>query len=509
MADLVNFYDALGIDPSEPTESIRERLERIKVGQTSRAGRPDATGEKAREQLALISQAEPFFRDDDARDEYDRNLRTLPTEEGGTPDWLQLAWSYYFQEDYGPAEVAARKAREADRENPSVWVVSAWIELAPVTRHPLLSDESWEGVLARFRKENRSAENDPQSALTSLVESAKRYADEAYTPHGSEAAGDVAHVRGVCFYFLKDLPRAIQSYKTSLLAVEDPTERAELNLRTALAYEVAESSEQSLSACEGGLSTDTSVPPQLTDSLEMLWSRTVIAMCEGTPLTARENAYNECKQRISASPVRSASILSQICDANAQRLAQYTSDQSAAAAARQRLSTAQQELSEVRSQWDRYSEDLSRRGGYHGLESPSMEVLKERKQQLSKSSSSHSGEITVVFLVVACIVFVVSVVAFFLSFGSGSYGWWLASAGVSGWLAWGSLTDKEWKEKWKDTREARAQLALISGAEREVSRTETMIAQLQSKIEKETTKAKEPVYPQPIYLQPRSGQVSA
>ena len=275
---MLNVYDELGIDPSEPTASIRERLSRIKANDATRASRSDAAGEAARLRISQIEEVEPSFVDDTSRDAYDSALHTQATTATPTgPNWLQLAWSYYAQEDFGPAEVAARKARETDKDNPDVWVVSAWIALAPVTRHPLASDESWDDVLKRFQRENRTAAHDPESALAALVESAKKYADEAYTPFGSAAAGDVAHVRGVCFYFQRDYPRAIQSYTNALETTEDPAAQGELYLRLTLAYETIGDVDQTLYASENlmRVTQDLSDPTMLNYGLR-LWAKTVV-----------------------------------------------------------------------------------------------------------------------------------------------------------------------------------------------------------------------------------------
>ena len=242
---MLNVYDELGIDPSEPTASIRERLARIKANDATRASRSDAAGEAARARISQIEELEASFTDDTTRRAYDQGLRAAPAVETASgPDWLQLAWAYYAQEDFGPAEVAARKAREADKDNPDVWVVSAWIALVPITRHPLMSDESWMSAKINARARNQSM------SVELLVDSAKKFADEAYTPFGSSAAGDVAHVRGVCFYFLEEFPRAIQSYTSALEATEDPATLGELYLRIALAAEQEKDIDQVLVALE-------------------------------------------------------------------------------------------------------------------------------------------------------------------------------------------------------------------------------------------------------------------
>jgi len=343
----LNVYDELGIDPSEPTASIKDRLSRIKANDATRASRSDAAGEAARARISQIEEIEPSFIDDTSRQAYDQSLRsTPPVEKTSGPDWLQLAWAYYAQGDFGPAEVAARRAREADRDNPDVWVVSAWIALAPITRHPLASDESWDDVLKRFQREDRTAANDPESALAALTDAAKKYADEAYTPFGSAAAGDVAHVRGVCFYFLKDLPRAIQSYKSALSTANNPLEKAELLLRMALAYEASKDPEQAVSSCETALSDEPGSIEPMQVPLESLWSRLVVRLSEETPLPSRSQEYGNWADRVRNGNMNTPAkdVLIGNCEANKRRVEEYSTQVGNAGAARERVRQAQEAL---------------------------------------------------------------------------------------------------------------------------------------------------------------------
>jgi tetratricopeptide (TPR) repeat protein len=311
---LVNIYDSLGFDPSDPTETIRDGLAKRKARFATRRQREDAAGIEARRMYDLIEQVEGCFTSDAARMEYDRSLRATPAAAEPTgPNWLSLAWSYYAQEEFGPAEVAARKAREADRENPDAWVVSAWIELAPVTRHPLLSAEDRRAILRRER------------ALAELAETAKKYADEAYTPFGTEAAADVAHVRGVCFYLLEDYDRAAQSFRAALASIDNPEERAELNLRLALSLTSVEENKGALEACEQGLATSDGVPEQLISSIERIWACSTISVSEAVTVDQRADAYAKHASHIRTAPIDPdcASRLAAVCDANAKRVETY------------------------------------------------------------------------------------------------------------------------------------------------------------------------------------------
>jgi tetratricopeptide (TPR) repeat protein len=300
MSDAINFYDALSLDRSDSTQTILSRIERIKAGQQSRAERPDAVGDAARAQLALIEQAERVFADDDARDAYDRSLAQAPAAPRQAVDWLARAWSYYWQRDFGAAEVAARKAREDDRDNPDVYVVSAWIELAPVTAHPLTSDKSWRPV------------------WDSLEEDAKRLADEAYAL--DESSPDALHVRGACFYLLRDHARAVQTYRNALLAAPSPIETQELHLRIALAQEDAGDTERVRESCERAMTV--AALPEATLAAERLWYRTVTADAERSPFAQRVDAYRNRLEQISASSAnaQSKATLSQALEANIRRL---------------------------------------------------------------------------------------------------------------------------------------------------------------------------------------------
>jgi tetratricopeptide (TPR) repeat protein len=208
-----------------------------------------------------------------------------------------------------------------------------------------LSGESWDEVLLRFQGENRSAEHDPESALIAVVEAAKKYADEAYAiMQGDASVGDVNHVRGVCFYFLKDFARAAQCFKTALSMADNPVERAEMNLRMGLAQEAAKNPTEALAALEAGLVVSDGVQGGLVEALESVWVWSSLPSPFG-PAEAPA-ALAEHKRRIESSHVNphSARRLAANCQENADRVAKYNADQAAADAAKRRLAKAREDL---------------------------------------------------------------------------------------------------------------------------------------------------------------------
>ncbi|GEM_PF-5746267 len=300
----VNLYDALGLDRGDSAAELSQRLERLRVGQATRARRGDAAGERARAQLALIDEAARVFADGDSKDRYDAKLRHDPPTGPVEINWMQRVESYYLQEDFGAADIAVRKVPDADREGPAVWVLSAWIQLAPLTRSPLFSAEPWAASFDRFQQANHFVKDGSRAALVAQVEQAKRHADEAFTLDPLGKSADVFHVRGVCFYFLQDFDRAISNYRSALDLTSEPAEAAELCLRIALAHEAGDSDaglRNGLTACERGLGDGEALPVPLRDALRETWTRIVRTLCEREPLEQRVDAYVAMADRIANS----------------------------------------------------------------------------------------------------------------------------------------------------------------------------------------------------------------
>lgn len=198
----VNYYTEFHLDKDDSLEAIRKSLAVSKAQWGQRAALPGTRGDEARAQLALVAEAERAFSDDDARLAYDRSLRQAPTsEDEASVNWVNRAWTYYFVRDYGPAKVAARKARQHDADDPTAYVASAWIELA---------ESEWK--------------------------TAKGYADEAFVLDelGNDTF-DVHKVRGVTFYFADLYDKSIESFERALAKAPDVM-RADIYRRMSYTY---------------------------------------------------------------------------------------------------------------------------------------------------------------------------------------------------------------------------------------------------------------------------------
>ena len=180
---VANFYGELGLDRTWSVEQLRAKLGKLQLHWKRRASLAGKHGEEARERLSVIEAALGTFVDEDAKERYDHQLRRAETV--GADDavnWVARAWTYYFNEDYDAATVAARKARGQGPGDPAAYVVSAWIELAQ-------------------NQAKRAAE----------------YASEAYVlDEDGENAFEVQEVRGVTFHVLKQYDRAIDAFKKAL-----------------------------------------------------------------------------------------------------------------------------------------------------------------------------------------------------------------------------------------------------------------------------------------------------
>ena len=180
---VANFYGELGLDRTWSVEQLRAKLGKLQLHWKRRASLAGKHGEEARERLSVIEAALGTFVDEDAKERYDHQLRRAETV--GADDsvnWVARAWTYYFNEDYDAAAVAARKARGQGPGDPAAYVVSAWIELAQ-----------------------------------NQAERAAEYASEAYVlDEDGENAFEVQEVRGVTFHALQKYDRAIDALKKAL-----------------------------------------------------------------------------------------------------------------------------------------------------------------------------------------------------------------------------------------------------------------------------------------------------
>ena len=180
---VANFYGELGLDRTWSVEQLRAKLGKLQLHWKRRASLAGKHGEEARERLSVIEAALGTFVDEDAKERYDHQLRRAETVAADDAvNWVARAWTYYFNEDYDAATVAARKARGQGPGDPAAYVVSAWIELAQ-----------------------------------NQAERAAEYASEAYVlDEDGENAFEVQEVRGVTFHALQKYDRAIDAMKKAL-----------------------------------------------------------------------------------------------------------------------------------------------------------------------------------------------------------------------------------------------------------------------------------------------------
>lgn len=227
-ASPVNFYETLGLDPAESLAEIQAKLAELKSGWTVKASRAGGLGERARETLALIADAEGAFVDEDSRDRFDALLRRAPAAATETVvDWTARAWSYYFTRDQGAALVAARKAREQNPNSPAPFVVSAWIKLR--------DDED------------------------SANQQAKEFADEAYVlDENGDSLVDVHHARGAVYAAIRQYDRALQSFDRALTGASDE-EKPEIYMRKAVVLEQTGDASALYESAVAGLTTSVEI----------------------------------------------------------------------------------------------------------------------------------------------------------------------------------------------------------------------------------------------------------
>ena len=191
---IVDYYRELGIDNGCSIESIQAQIQELKKAWGQRASLAGKRGDEARKTLMLIDSALEVFKDDKSREHYERSLRASSSDNDEGVDWVARAWTYYFAKDYGPATVAARKARENCSTDPTAFVVSAWISLA--------EDQ---------------------------YDRAEEYASEAFVlDELGEDTFDVHKVRGATFLFQNKYDRAIEAF-TRALSRATPVYKAEIN----------------------------------------------------------------------------------------------------------------------------------------------------------------------------------------------------------------------------------------------------------------------------------------
>lgn len=285
MADIINYYDALGIDRNLTTQDILKNLDTLVISWAAKAARAGSRSEDARNMIALAEQAQIVFKDDESREQYDLSLRKAgtPTEtEEATVDWTIKAWNYYMQGDNGAAMVACRKAKEQSPNDPMTFVVSAWVKLNEMDQ----------------------------------LRQAKDDADEAFVLDELSAdTTDVHHVRGYVYYLLgpDNDDRAIQSYDRAL-AVASPNEKPEILLRKSWVYARKNSNSQAYDCAMEALTSGAvlSAPAhahaqtiEVGEALVKVVSDAINNMCNGGNAQESLRQYSDYSAKITSSQMPS------------------------------------------------------------------------------------------------------------------------------------------------------------------------------------------------------------
>ena len=129
MADIINFYEELGVGRDDSIAQIHAKLRELKQSLGKKLGPGRSSSQHWERQLELASQAEAVFADEDSRDRYDIELDRAEVSDAPV-NWTTRAWNYYFIGDNGAAMVAARKAKEQSPTEAMPFVVSAWVLLS-------------------------------------------------------------------------------------------------------------------------------------------------------------------------------------------------------------------------------------------------------------------------------------------------------------------------------------------------------------------------------------------
>lgn len=218
----IDYYKELSVDRDLSVSELQTKIQELKAQWGMRAALVGRRGEEARKVLSLLDDAAGVFADEDSKDRYDRDLRAHGTKEDDeNVNWVQRAWTYYFADDYGPASVAARKARQHNSDDPTAYVVSAWIELA---EHE--------------------------------IKRAEEYASEAYVlDELSEDTFDVHQVRGVTFHRASKFERAIEAFNRALTRAPEAV-KPETYWRLSLSQDALKLHDEALTSCLLGLSNE-------------------------------------------------------------------------------------------------------------------------------------------------------------------------------------------------------------------------------------------------------------
>lgn len=242
MADIVNFYEELGLGRDDAVDQIQEDLKRLKLELSNKVTRPSTQQEHWMRQLELLDQAAQAFADEDSRERYDVELGRAKTSDAPI-DWTTRAWNYYFVGDNGAALIASRKAKEQAPGEAMPFVISAWVQLK-------------EG-------EDRQARQDADEAFV---------LDELTTD-----SVDVQEVRGSVYLVLGQYDRALICFDRALTKATDG-EKPELYFRRALTFQGMDRPAQAYESGCIGLSQDVVISDYVRSQLEVVTSNAIHAM---------------------------------------------------------------------------------------------------------------------------------------------------------------------------------------------------------------------------------------
>ena len=192
-----DYYQEFGLKRKQPTDQLRQDVERVQRQWRQRASLSGNKGAEASEKLRLLADAALVFQDDASREAYDQALLSQPVEDSAPIDWIAEARKYYFVDDDDAARAAASKARAAHGNDPQSYVISAWIELR-------------EGSRVNGKKEQRNH-----------YKRARDHASNAYIlDTREENVADVNYVRGEAFRLLGKHKKAVENFERAFEVVE-------------------------------------------------------------------------------------------------------------------------------------------------------------------------------------------------------------------------------------------------------------------------------------------------
>ncbi len=270
MAEMVNFYDELGLETDWSVSMIQETLRKLKRGFQAKAMR--GTGsllEVFKRKLELIPRAEEAFKDEDSRDRYDIMLKRSDAPDAPPQtDWLEKAWIYYDSGDEGAALIAARKAKETFPDHPMAYVVSAYVWL----KH-----------------------GEPKQA--------RRDADEAFVlaEHGADEV-DVLEVRAAVYVALEEYGRAVASLANAIKRAGDKA-KPELCLRKAETHLILRQSASAYQAACDGLNRRLETSDTVRRSLQGVAIRAINREAHAGPVKAQIDRYSHYLGELALAPI--------------------------------------------------------------------------------------------------------------------------------------------------------------------------------------------------------------